>query len=115
MLIQRRITTLYQRRITTFKQPFIDVVYGYSDVDTTLSRRCNETLEQRRVSTSHQHFYCDCIAASFRLRNSTLERRLCVYWDEALIDNYEKVSFALVMYVLLNQVAFFISYKEFMR
>ena len=29
----------------------------------------------------------------------------------ALIDNYEKVSFVLVMHVLLNQFALFISYK----
>ena len=29
----------------------------------------------------------------------------------ALIYNYEKVSFILVIYVLLNQVAFFISSK----
>ena len=74
MLIQRRNTT-FQRCITTFKQPFIAIVCGCSDVDTTLSRRRNETLEQRRVSTLYQHFHCDCIAMSFRRRNSTLERR----------------------------------------
>ena len=33
----------------------------------------------------------------------------------ALIDNYEKVFFVLVMYILLNQVAFFISSKYFMK
>ena len=52
-------TTSFPRRITTFKQPFIDVVCGCSDVDTTLSRRRDETLEQRRVSTSYEHFHCD--------------------------------------------------------
>ena len=33
----------------------------------------------------------------------------------ALIGNHGKVSFVLEMYVLLNQVAFFISSKTFMR
>ena len=64
MLIQRRNTMSFQRCITTFKQPFIDVIYGCSDVDTTLPRRRNETLEQRRVSTSYQHFYRDVIPTS---------------------------------------------------
>ena len=63
MLIQRRNTKSFQRCITTFKQPFVDVVYVWSDVDTT-SRRRNETLEQRRVSTSYQHFHRGCIATS---------------------------------------------------
>ena len=31
----------------------------------------------------------------------------------ALTNNYEKVSLVLVMYVLLNQVAFFISSEKF--
>ena len=76
MLIQRQNTTSLQRRITTFKQLFIDVVCGCSDVETTLSRRRDESmLEQRRISTSYQHFHCDCIATSFRRRNSKLERR----------------------------------------
>ena len=34
---------------------------------------------------------------------------------DTLVDNYEKLSFVLVMYALLNQVAFFISSKLFMR
>ena len=75
MLIQRRNTTSFQHRITTFKQTFNDLVSGCSDVDTTLSRGRNETLEQRRVSTSDQHFHCDCIATSFRRQNPTLVRR----------------------------------------
>ena len=75
MLIERRNTTSFQRCITTFKLPFIDVVHGCSDVDTTLSRRRNETLEQRRVLTLYQHFHCDRIATSFRRQNSTLKRR----------------------------------------
>ena len=85
MLIQRRNTTSFQRCITTFKQPFIDVVYGCSDVDTTLPRRRNETLEQRRVSTSYQHFHCDryrdVIPTSELNVETTLIRRLCVYWE----------------------------------
>ena len=69
MLIQRQNTTSLQRRITTFKQLFIDVVCGCSDVDTTLSRRRDESmLEQRRISTSE-----------FKV-GTTLIRRICVYW-----------------------------------
>ena len=75
MWIQRQNTTSFPRHITTFKEPFIDVVGGCSDVDTTLSRRHDETMEQPRVSTSYQHFHCDCVTTSLRRRNSTLERR----------------------------------------
>ena len=47
--------------------------------------------------------------------NSESQKNTLYITYGALIGNYRKVYFILGMYVLLNQVAFFISSKTFMR
>ena len=49
-----------------------------------------------------------------QLSNTELQRNRKVTCG-ALIDTIKKISFVLVMHVLFNQAAFFISSKQFMR
>ena len=63
----------FERCITTFKQPFIDIVYGCSDVESALRRRRNECENVANVgtkscfdvvSTFPLRLYCDVIPTS---------------------------------------------------